>query len=140
MGTAITLSSFTKPRENVYRTCWIVACANSAFSFTGGFAIFYIVGNITYQINWQKVNGNLDPLRAMVTKLKEDGEQAVTKATQALATVAGTDSEKVQGYLNALKGTSFDFLIKESELSGVNKDTLDFDAAANLGATDVTKW
>jgi len=50
-GTAITMSSFTRPKENVFRACMITAFCNSAFSLVGGFAIFSIVGNITYRIN-----------------------------------------------------------------------------------------
>jgi len=51
MGTAITLSSYTKPKEDVVKTCFIVSICNSAFSLVGGFAIFSIVGNIAYNIN-----------------------------------------------------------------------------------------
>jgi SNF family Na+-dependent transporter len=51
MGTAITLSSFTKPKEDVVKTCMIVSLCNSAFSLVGGIAIFAVVGNITYNIN-----------------------------------------------------------------------------------------
>lgn len=50
-GTAITMSSYTRPTENVFRTCMTVAVSNSAFSLVGGVAIFSIVGNITYRIN-----------------------------------------------------------------------------------------
>ena len=42
MGTAITMSSYTAPKEDTYRVCLIVALSNSAFSLTGGFAIFSI--------------------------------------------------------------------------------------------------
>jgi len=45
-GTAITLSSYTKPKEDVLRTCLLVALSNSAFSLVGGFAIFGILGNL----------------------------------------------------------------------------------------------
>ena len=38
MGTAITMSSYTKPTEDVYRTCLVVTISNSAFSLVGGFA------------------------------------------------------------------------------------------------------
>jgi len=51
MGTAITLSSFTKPKEDVVKTCIIVSLCNSAFSLVGGIAIFSVVGNIAYNIN-----------------------------------------------------------------------------------------
>lgn len=50
-GTAITMSSYTRKNENVFRTCLTVALSNSAFSLIGGFAIFSFVGNITYRIN-----------------------------------------------------------------------------------------
>ena len=46
MGTAITMSSYTAPKEDTYRVCLFVALANSAFSLTGGFAIFAILGNL----------------------------------------------------------------------------------------------
>ncbi|CAE8696336.1 unnamed protein product [Polarella glacialis] len=50
-GTAITMSSYTRPKENVFRTCMVVVVCNSAFSLLGGFAIFSIVGNITFRLN-----------------------------------------------------------------------------------------
>ena len=46
MGTAITMSSYTAPKEDTFRVCIFVALANSAFSLTGGFAIFSILGNL----------------------------------------------------------------------------------------------
>ena len=46
MGTAITMSSYTAPKEDTFRVCLVVALANSAFSLTGGFAIFSILGNL----------------------------------------------------------------------------------------------
>jgi len=49
-GTAITYSSFVKPKEDVYRACIIVAVANSAFSLIGGFAVFSIVGHLSYEL------------------------------------------------------------------------------------------
>jgi len=45
-GTAITMSSFTPRRTDVVKTCVIVSLCNSAFSMTGGVAIFSIVGNL----------------------------------------------------------------------------------------------
>mmetsp|Transcript_74076 Transcript_74076/g.205814 ORF Transcript_74076/g.205814 Transcript_74076/m.205814 type:complete len:599 (-) Transcript_74076:37-1833(-) len=51
MGTAITLSSYTQPKEDVVKTCMIVSLCNSAFSLIGGIAIFSIVGNNVYNIN-----------------------------------------------------------------------------------------
>jgi SNF family Na+-dependent transporter len=48
-GTAITMSSYTAPKEDTYRVCLIVALSNSAFSLTGGFAIFSILGNLAKQ-------------------------------------------------------------------------------------------
>jgi len=50
-GTAITMSSFSKPNANVFRTCVTVALANSAFSLLGGFAMFSILGNYTHRLN-----------------------------------------------------------------------------------------
>ena len=49
MGTAITMSSYTAPKEDTYRVCIVVALANSAFSLTGGFAIFSILGNLAHR-------------------------------------------------------------------------------------------
>eukprot|EP00929_Paragymnodinium_shiwhaense_P059041 TRINITY_DN29558_c0_g1_i1.p1 TRINITY_DN29558_c0_g1~~TRINITY_DN29558_c0_g1_i1.p1 ORF type:complete len:639 (-),score=145.59 TRINITY_DN29558_c0_g1_i1:322-2238(-) len=48
-GTAITMSSFTKKTEDVYRVCLTVAFSNSLFSLTGGFAIFGILGNLAHK-------------------------------------------------------------------------------------------
>jgi len=45
-GTAITMSSYTHPRENVFKICIFVSLANSVFSIVGGFAIFSILGNL----------------------------------------------------------------------------------------------
>lgn len=50
-GTAITMSSYTRPNQNVFRTCVTVALANSSFSLIGGFAIFSMLGNIVHRIN-----------------------------------------------------------------------------------------
>ncbi|CAE7573368.1 DAT, partial [Symbiodinium microadriaticum] len=47
-GTAITYSSFVKPKEDVYRAGLIVAVANSAFSLLGGFAVFSMVGHLAH--------------------------------------------------------------------------------------------
>jgi SNF family Na+-dependent transporter len=58
-GCVITLSSFTKPKHNVFRSCMITALSNSAFSLVGGVAIFSLVGNIAYSIN--AAGGVLDP-------------------------------------------------------------------------------
>ncbi|KAJ9471130.1 putative sodium-dependent transporter [Diplonema papillatum] len=44
MGTAITLSAFSKPTEDVFRINYLVTLCNSAFSLTGGFAVFSILG------------------------------------------------------------------------------------------------
>ena len=43
-GTAITMSSYTKPDEDIFRVCMIVSLSNSLFSLTGGFAIFSVLG------------------------------------------------------------------------------------------------
>ena len=48
MGTAITLSSYTKQDEDVYRVCLIVALSNSCFSIAGGFAIFSVLGSLAH--------------------------------------------------------------------------------------------
>lgn len=48
-GTAITYSSYTNRKEDVYRICLITAVANSAFSITGGFAVFSILGHVAYK-------------------------------------------------------------------------------------------
>jgi len=45
-GTAITMSSFTDPKANVFKTCMVVSFCNSAFSITGGLATFGILGNL----------------------------------------------------------------------------------------------
>lgn len=47
-GTAITYSSYTRPKEDVYRTCLIVVVCNSLFSIFGGFGVFSIIGNVAY--------------------------------------------------------------------------------------------
>lgn len=48
-GTAITYSSFAKPKEDVFKICMIVAVANSVFSIIGGFGIFAMVGNMAFK-------------------------------------------------------------------------------------------
>lgn len=48
-GTAITYSSYTHKKEDVYRICLITAISNSAFSITGGFAVFSILGHVAYK-------------------------------------------------------------------------------------------
>ena len=45
-GTAITYSSYAKPKEDVYKACMIVAVSNILFSIVGGIAIFSIVGHM----------------------------------------------------------------------------------------------
>jgi len=57
MGTTITVSSYTNPKQDVYKTCMTVALANSSFSLIGGIAIFSIVGNITYRLNEEYGSG-----------------------------------------------------------------------------------
>eukprot|EP00927_Polykrikos_kofoidii_P077384 TRINITY_DN74324_c0_g1_i1.p1 TRINITY_DN74324_c0_g1~~TRINITY_DN74324_c0_g1_i1.p1 ORF type:complete len:597 (-),score=79.06 TRINITY_DN74324_c0_g1_i1:83-1873(-) len=49
MGTAITMSSFTKRNTDVYKTALIVSAANSAFSLIGGVAMFGILGNLAHK-------------------------------------------------------------------------------------------
>jgi SNF family Na+-dependent transporter len=48
-GTALTYSSFAKPKEDVYRACYIVAISNSVFSIFGGLATFSLVGHLAFQ-------------------------------------------------------------------------------------------
>lgn len=48
-GTAITYSSFAKPKEDVYRTCLIVAVTNSTFSIVSGLATFSLVGHLAHK-------------------------------------------------------------------------------------------
>eukprot|EP01062_Namystynia_karyoxenos_P013459 TRINITY_DN14857_c0_g1_i2.p1 TRINITY_DN14857_c0_g1~~TRINITY_DN14857_c0_g1_i2.p1 ORF type:complete len:768 (+),score=204.95 TRINITY_DN14857_c0_g1_i2:110-2305(+) len=48
MGTAVTLSSYTRPKEDVYKVNLAVSICNSSFSITGGFAVFSILGFMSY--------------------------------------------------------------------------------------------
>jgi len=48
-GTAITYSSYTSKKEDVYKICMITAFTNSAFSITGGFAVFSILGHVAFK-------------------------------------------------------------------------------------------
>jgi len=80
MGTAITFSSFTTPKANVFRTCIQVAMANSLFSLTGGFAIFSIVGNITYRINEAAAMGDGMPTTVADQAGKGPGLTFITMA------------------------------------------------------------
>lgn len=98
MGTAITMASYTKPHENVYQTCWIVAACNSAFSFVGGFAIFSIIGNITYKINQQALPAMKIVVQAEIGKFSAKfgalGAKFTTAAAAATAEVAKFDLSK----------------------------------------------
>ena len=47
-GTAVTMSSYTRPKEDVYFAAILVSCANTLFAVVAGFAIFSVVGNIAY--------------------------------------------------------------------------------------------
>lgn len=47
-GTAISMSSYTRPKEDVIKVCISVAFCNSAFSIIGGFAIFSILGHLAH--------------------------------------------------------------------------------------------
>jgi SNF family Na+-dependent transporter len=77
MGSMITLSSYTRPNQNVYRTCLQVALSNSTFSLIGGVAIFAILGNSTYRINAD--GGILDENTGLVMKTTvEDQARAGT--------------------------------------------------------------
>ena len=48
-GTAITYSSYAKPKEDVYKACMIVAISNAMFSIVAGFAIFSMVGHMAFK-------------------------------------------------------------------------------------------
>ncbi|KAJ9446601.1 Sodium-dependent serotonin transporter [Diplonema papillatum] len=48
MGTAITMSSYTKRGEDVHRASLIIAAANSSFSVLSGFVIFALLGNMSH--------------------------------------------------------------------------------------------
>jgi SNF family Na+-dependent transporter len=48
-GTAITYSSYAKPKEDVYRACMIVAVSNILFSIVAGFATFSMVGHMAFK-------------------------------------------------------------------------------------------
>lgn len=48
-GTAITYSSYAKPKEDVYKACMIVAVSNACFSIVAGFAIFSMVGHMAFK-------------------------------------------------------------------------------------------
>ena len=47
MGTAITMSSYTAPGEDVYKTGVKIAFANSSFSIFAGFVVFALLGNMS---------------------------------------------------------------------------------------------
>lgn len=98
MGTAVTMASYTKPHENVHQTCWLVAICNSAFSFVGGFAIFSIVGNITYKINYQALPVMKAVVEAEILKFSAKfgalGVKFTSAASAATAEVAKFDLSK----------------------------------------------
>eukprot|EP00756_Hemistasia_phaeocysticola_P013808 Hpha_TRINITY_DN15305_c3_g2::TRINITY_DN15305_c3_g2_i1::g.90512::m.90512/K05038/SLC6A5S; solute carrier family 6 (neurotransmitter transporter, amino acid) member 5/7/9/14 len=48
MGTAVTLSSYTRPKEDVYKVNLLVSLCNSCFSITGGFVVFSILGFMSH--------------------------------------------------------------------------------------------
>eukprot|EP00929_Paragymnodinium_shiwhaense_P062974 TRINITY_DN31488_c0_g1_i1.p1 TRINITY_DN31488_c0_g1~~TRINITY_DN31488_c0_g1_i1.p1 ORF type:complete len:631 (+),score=81.14 TRINITY_DN31488_c0_g1_i1:72-1895(+) len=50
-GTTMTMSSYTRKGEDVFKICLIIAVCNSAFSIIGGFAIFGILGNLAMETN-----------------------------------------------------------------------------------------
>ncbi|CAE8623352.1 unnamed protein product [Polarella glacialis] len=91
-GTAITMSSYTRPKENIFRTCMVVAVCNSAFSLAGGFAIFSIVGNITFRLN--AAEGVLDEATGVMA-LTTAAEQA--SASTGLAFIAIADGMRAFG-------------------------------------------
>eukprot|EP01059_Diplonema_ambulator_P012624 TRINITY_DN2301_c0_g1_i1.p1 TRINITY_DN2301_c0_g1~~TRINITY_DN2301_c0_g1_i1.p1 ORF type:complete len:593 (+),score=166.54 TRINITY_DN2301_c0_g1_i1:61-1839(+) len=49
MGTAITMSSYTRPKENVHKIGLIIIVSNSSFSIVGGFVVFALLGNISHE-------------------------------------------------------------------------------------------
>lgn len=49
MGTAITYASFSRPKEDTYRACMIVALSNSIFSIIGGLGIFSVLGYLAHE-------------------------------------------------------------------------------------------
>lgn len=84
-GTAITMSSYTQPNQNVFRTCLVVALSNSAFSLVGGFAIFSILGNYTHRIN--SAGGIMDEATGVMV-LTTVADQARSGAGLAFITIA----------------------------------------------------
>eukprot|EP01060_Flectonema_neradi_P036776 TRINITY_DN718_c2_g1_i1.p1 TRINITY_DN718_c2_g1~~TRINITY_DN718_c2_g1_i1.p1 ORF type:complete len:613 (+),score=87.56 TRINITY_DN718_c2_g1_i1:2328-4166(+) len=48
MGTAITMSSYTKPGEDVYKVGIIIAVCNSTFSILAGFVVFALLGHMSH--------------------------------------------------------------------------------------------
>lgn len=48
-GTAITYSSYTGKKEDVYRICMFTVITNCLFSVIGGFAIFSILGHVAFK-------------------------------------------------------------------------------------------
>lgn len=126
MGTAITLSSFTKPRENVYYACWFVAMVNSLFSFTGGFAIFSIIGNITYKINFQSMKTVISNLSAATTVLATQswsGASTAANAAQSALDAIGTFDEDAYSSNDALQGVANHALDAVTQISSVADST-----------------
>lgn len=121
MGTAITLSSFTKPRENVYYACWFVALVNSLFSFVGGFAIFSIIGNITYKINYQEIKTVVSELSAAITLLAAQswsGASAAATSAQSALDAIGLSEDKY-GTTESLRDAASDALAVAQEIAVV---------------------
>merc|ERR1712137_335979 len=128
MGTAITLSSFTKPHENVYQACWIVALVNSLFSFVGGFAIFSIIGNITYKINYQEMRTVVSDLRMAATVLAGQswyGAAAAAASAQSALNEIGTFNEDEYSSNDALQGVANHALDAVAYISSVANSTAD---------------
>ena len=48
MGTAITMSSYTKPGEDVYKVGIMIAVCNSTFSILAGFVVFALLGHMSH--------------------------------------------------------------------------------------------
>eukprot|EP01065_Artemidia_motanka_P030216 TRINITY_DN36228_c0_g1_i1.p1 TRINITY_DN36228_c0_g1~~TRINITY_DN36228_c0_g1_i1.p1 ORF type:complete len:591 (+),score=132.20 TRINITY_DN36228_c0_g1_i1:43-1815(+) len=70
MGTAVTMSSYTDPKENVERVALIVACCNSIFSIFGGFGTFSILGYMSHR---SCTNPDAGPCRSVADLASQGG-------------------------------------------------------------------
>jgi len=152
MGTAITMSSFTKPKENVYKTCLIVAFCNSAFSFVGGFAIFSIVGNITYKINYQTLSDLIESTKITAASFAQKfGTDVVSKAQDALAALPAsaqvataaakqTFEQDVQGALRMLNETAFSSVLMGRQIPNVDMNDFTVTTSQASAANDLSEY